>query len=60
MEQTADLVVIGGGVVGLALARSWLLREPQARVVVLDKERARRPRVRTQQRGPSCRLLLRA
>ena len=28
---------IGGGKVGLA--RSWLLREPQARVVVLDKER---------------------
>jgi L-2-hydroxyglutarate oxidase len=39
MEQTADLVVIGGGVFGLALARSWLLREPQARVAVLDKER---------------------
>jgi L-2-hydroxyglutarate oxidase LhgO len=39
MVQTADLVVIGGGVVGLALARSWLLREPRSRVVVLDKER---------------------
>lgn len=39
MGQTADLVVIGGGVVGLALARSWLLREPRARVVVLDKEK---------------------
>lgn len=39
MTQTADLVVIGGGVVGLALARSWLLREPKASVVVLEKER---------------------
>jgi L-2-hydroxyglutarate oxidase LhgO len=38
MNRTADLVVIGGGVVGLALARSWLLREPQAHVVVLEKE----------------------
>jgi L-2-hydroxyglutarate oxidase len=38
MSQNADLVVIGGGVVGLALARSWLVRDPRARVMVLDKE----------------------
>jgi len=36
--NAADLVVIGGGIVGLALARAWLEREPTDRVVVLDKE----------------------
>jgi L-2-hydroxyglutarate oxidase len=33
-----DLVVIGGGVVGLALADSWLARHPNDSVVVYDKE----------------------
>lgn len=35
---TADLVVIGGGVVGLALADAWLARNPTDSVVVYDKE----------------------
>lgn len=34
----ADVVVVGGGVVGLALADAWLARDPGARVVVHDKE----------------------
>lgn len=33
-----DLVVIGGGVVGLALADAWLARSPGDDVVVYDKE----------------------
>jgi len=36
--STADLVVIGGGVVGLALADAWLARNPADHVVVYDKE----------------------
>ena len=36
--STADLVVIGGGVVGLALADAWLARNPTDSVVVYDKE----------------------
>ena len=35
---SADLVVIGGGVVGLSLADSWLSRHPSDTVVVYDKE----------------------
>jgi L-2-hydroxyglutarate oxidase len=34
----ADLVVIGGGVVGLALADAWLASNPVDSVVVYDKE----------------------
>ena len=34
----ADLVVVGAGIVGLAVARSWLRRHPGDAVVVLDKE----------------------
>lgn len=37
-DSSADLVVIGGGVVGLALADAWLQRNPQHSVVVYDKE----------------------
>jgi L-2-hydroxyglutarate oxidase LhgO len=33
-----DVAIIGGGVVGLALADAWLSREPTARVLVLEKE----------------------
>jgi L-2-hydroxyglutarate oxidase len=40
MVPTADLVVVGGGIVGLALADAWLDRDPGARVVVYDKEDA--------------------
>lgn len=34
----ADFVIVGGGVVGLSLAREILLRRPGPSVVVLDKE----------------------
>ncbi|CAB4876010.1 unannotated protein [freshwater metagenome] len=40
MVQTADVAVIGGGVVGLALADAWLARNPGSSVVVLEKEDA--------------------
>lgn len=33
-----DVAVIGGGIVGLALADAWLARYPGDRVLVLDKE----------------------
>ena len=38
MTHTADVAVIGGGIVGLALADAWLRQDPTARVVVHDKE----------------------
>lgn len=38
MGLTADLTVIGGGIVGLALADAWLERNPDSNVVVLEKE----------------------
>src|SRR5688572_27219357 len=33
-----DLVIIGGGIVGLATAREALLRQPDQRLLVLEKE----------------------
>jgi L-2-hydroxyglutarate oxidase LhgO len=33
-----DIAVIGGGIVGLALADAWLARHPGSSVLVLDKE----------------------
>ena len=38
MRKSADLVVIGAGVVGLALANRWLEVNPTDSVLVLDKE----------------------
>ncbi len=38
MAQAVDLAVIGGGVVGLAIADAWLARFPRDRVLVLEKE----------------------
>ncbi|MCZ7630019.1 MAG: L-2-hydroxyglutarate oxidase [Microthrixaceae bacterium] len=38
MARRADLVVVGGGIVGLATARAVLLANPGRRVVVLEKE----------------------
>ena len=38
MRLSADLVVIGGGIVGLAVADAWLLRNPKSSVIVLEKE----------------------
>ncbi len=40
MTETADLVVIGAGVVGLATALAVRTAHPDARVIVLDKEPA--------------------
>ncbi len=40
MARTADVVVVGGGIVGLALADAVLAARPGAAVVVLDKEPA--------------------
>jgi L-2-hydroxyglutarate oxidase len=34
----ADVVVVGAGIVGLAVARAWLARHPDGRAVVVDKE----------------------
>jgi len=39
MDPQFDVVVIGGGIVGLATAREILARRPSARLVVLEKER---------------------
>lgn len=33
-----DLVVVGAGIVGLAVARDWMMRHPQDRVAVLERE----------------------
>jgi L-2-hydroxyglutarate oxidase len=38
LSEGYDLVVIGGGIVGLALADSWLTRNPGDKVLVLEKE----------------------
>lgn len=35
---TADVIIIGGGIVGLTLARALLLRDRSCKVVVLEKE----------------------
>lgn len=40
MADTVDLIVIGGGVVGLAVARAALTRFPGTSLVVLEKENA--------------------
>lgn len=39
MRRTADFGIIGGGVVGLAVARAILREHPGSRVVVFEKER---------------------
>lgn len=36
--KTCDCLIIGGGIIGLTLAREWLQRHPQSSVVVLEKE----------------------
>lgn len=36
--QTADFLIVGGGIVGLAVARELRLRDPACRIVVVDKE----------------------
>ena len=47
MPKTADVTIIGAGIVGLATAVSLTERHPRARVVVLDKE----PRIAAHQTG---------
>jgi L-2-hydroxyglutarate oxidase len=39
VTATADFLVIGAGIVGLTIARELIRRFPEARVVVLDKEK---------------------
>ena len=38
MSRTADIAIVGGGIVGLAMAHAVLERHPELRVVVFDKE----------------------
>jgi (S)-2-hydroxyglutarate dehydrogenase len=38
VERTADVVVVGAGILGLAAARELLVRHPQLDLVVLEKE----------------------
>jgi L-2-hydroxyglutarate oxidase LhgO len=47
VSDTYDVIVIGAGILGLATARSLLLKEPQLRVAVLEKE----PQVARHQTG---------
>jgi L-2-hydroxyglutarate oxidase len=47
--QSCDLAIVGGGIVGLAVARDLLLRNPRASVCVLERESA----VATHQTGHS-------
>jgi L-2-hydroxyglutarate oxidase len=42
-----DLAIVGAGIVGLATAREFLLRQPALRVIVLEKE----PTIASQQSG---------
>lgn len=47
MPKTAEVTIIGAGILGLATAVSLTERHPRARVVVLDKE----PKIATHQTG---------
>src|SRR5687767_15684579 len=47
MPKTADVTIIGAGIVGLATAVNLTARHPRARVIVLDKE----PRIAAHQTG---------
>ena len=38
MKWRGDIVVVGAGIVGLAVAREWLQRHPGARLMILEKE----------------------
>lgn len=38
-QSNYDTMVIGGGIVGLATAREILLRYPEKKIAVLEKER---------------------
>jgi 2-hydroxyglutarate dehydrogenase len=45
--ERCDLAVVGGGILGLAVAREWLARRPGASVCVLERE----PEIGTHQTG---------
>jgi (S)-2-hydroxyglutarate dehydrogenase len=47
MQRQASIVVVGGGIVGLAAAMEWTTRYPDLPVVVLEKE----PEIATHQTG---------
>ena len=38
VERSADVAVVGAGILGLAVARTLIRRHPTLRLVVLDKE----------------------
>ncbi len=38
MENSYDIAIIGGGIIGLATARALGERAPRARLVILEKE----------------------
>src|SRR5262245_10331646 len=38
LPKSADVVVVGGGIIGLTIARELALRQPDAKLVVIDKE----------------------
>lgn len=38
-KATADILVVGGGVVGLTIARALTVRHPGAKIVLLEKEK---------------------
>ncbi len=38
MNRTCDYLVIGGGVMGLAIAKSLLARSPQSKILLIEKE----------------------
>jgi (S)-2-hydroxyglutarate dehydrogenase len=38
LKWRGDVIVVGAGIVGLAVAREWLHRHPGARLIVLEKE----------------------
>ena len=40
MDETADVIIVGAGIVGLAVARAVLHAFPRCRLLVLEKERA--------------------
>jgi len=37
-QQWYDIVIVGGGIVGLATARDFLIRRPGLRIAILEKE----------------------
>ena len=43
MDRSGDVIVIGGGIIGLATAREILNRSPSTRLTVLEKERTKSP-----------------